>query len=147
MTAKRFTIKEFSTLDAMSSLDVICDNGIELPSSTACDLLNEQHETIQQLRKELNDCSCTIIQLQDKVDIREALLKQLEDENEQLKSENKGLQGKASSWKITASEQIMEQSELMKENEQLKQRIKVLEDTIDGLTGTIAHFDLDEVIE
>lgn len=35
---------------------------------------------------------------------------------------------------------------LEKENEQLKQRIKVLENTIDGLTGTIAHFDLDEVI-
>lgn len=35
---------------------------------------------------------------------------------------------------------------LQKENEQLKQRIKVLENTIDGLTGTIAHFDLDEVI-
>lgn len=44
MTEKRFTIKEFSTLDAMSSLDVICDEGIELPSSTACDLLNELYE-------------------------------------------------------------------------------------------------------
>ena len=35
---------------------------------------------------------------------------------------------------------------LSEENEQLKQRIEVLEDTIDGLTGTIAHFDLDEVM-
>ena len=32
------------------------------------------------------------------------------------------------------------------ENEQLKQRIKVLEDSVDGLAGTIAHFDLDEVM-
>ena len=32
---------------------------------------------------------------------------------------------------------------LEEENEQLKQRIKVLEDTVDGLAGTIAHFDLD----
>ena len=32
------------------------------------------------------------------------------------------------------------------ENEQLKQRIKVLEDSVDGLDGTIAHFDLDEVM-
>ncbi len=30
------------------------------------------------------------------------------------------------------------------ENKQLKQRVNVLEDTIDGLTGTIAHFDLEE---
>ena len=37
--------------------------------------------------------------------------------------------------------------ELFEENEQLKQRIKILEDTIDGLTGTIAHFDLDGVIK
>ena len=27
------------------------------------------------------------------------------------------------------------------ENKQLKQRIKVLEDSVDGLAGTIAHFD------
>lgn len=39
-----------------------------------------------------------------------------------------------------------ELNRLEEENEQLKQRIKVLEDTIDGLTGTIAHFDLDEVM-
>ena len=32
------------------------------------------------------------------------------------------------------------------ENKQLKQRIKVLEDSVDGLAGTIAHFDLDEVM-
>lgn len=37
-------------------------------------------------------------------------------------------------------------NDLSDENEQLKKRIKVLEDTIDGLTGTIAHFDLDEVM-
>lgn len=35
---------------------------------------------------------------------------------------------------------------LYNENEQLKQRIKVLEDSVDGLAGTIAHFDLDEVM-
>lgn len=53
MTKKRFTIKEFSTLDAMSSLDVICDKGIELPSSTACDLLNELHEENRRLKSQL----------------------------------------------------------------------------------------------
>lgn len=53
LTNKRFTIKEFSTLDAMSSLDVICDNGIELPSSTACDLLNELYEENKSLKRRL----------------------------------------------------------------------------------------------
>lgn len=35
---------------------------------------------------------------------------------------------------------------LEEENEQLKQRIKVLEDTVDGLTGTLAHLDLEEMM-
>ena len=78
MTKKRFTIKEFSTLDAMSSLDVICDKGIELPSSTACDLLNELNYENEQLKNklkffnELNKPYGTIIK-----------------ENEQLKQQNK----------------------------------------------------------
>jgi hypothetical protein len=55
MTEKRFTIKEFSTLDAMSSIDVICDEGIELPTSTACDLLNELHEENEQLKQQIKD--------------------------------------------------------------------------------------------
>ena len=37
-------------------------------------------------------------------------------------------------------------NEFADENEQLKQRIKVLEDTVDGLAGTIAHSDLGEVM-
>ena len=41
MTAKRFTLKES---DIYNRNDVIHDNGIELPQSTACDLLNELHE-------------------------------------------------------------------------------------------------------
>lgn len=63
MTTKRFTIKEFSTLDAMSSLDVICDNGIELPSSTACDLLNELHEENERLRKENEDLNWELLEI------------------------------------------------------------------------------------
>ena len=51
MTEKRFTINEFSTLDAMASIDVICDNGIELPSSTACDLLNKLNDENEQLKQ------------------------------------------------------------------------------------------------
>ena len=37
-------------------------------------------------------------------------------------------------------------NELDDENKKLKQRIEVLEDTVEGLTETIAHFDLDEVM-
>lgn len=51
---------------------------------------------------------------------------------------------------IEGKENLLEIAEyvdkLQYENEQLKQRIKVLEDTVDGLAGTIAHFDLDEVM-
>lgn len=39
-----------------------------------------------------------------------------------------------------------ENKELKEENERLKQRIKVLEDTVDGLAGAIAHSDLGEVM-
>lgn len=49
---------------------------------------------------------------------------------------------------IDGKENLLELAEyvdkLQEENEQLKQRIKILEDTVDGLAGTIAHFDLDE---
>lgn len=61
---KRFTIKEFSTLDAMSSLDVICDKGIELPSSTACDLLNELSEENEELKQQLQ----SILKLTNKIE-------------------------------------------------------------------------------
>ena len=54
MTEKRFTIKEFSTLDAMEAIDVICDNGIELPSSTACDLLNSLYDEKEELKNRLS---------------------------------------------------------------------------------------------
>ena len=54
MTEKRFTIKEFSTLDDMEAIDVICDNGIELPSSTACDLLNSLYDEKEELKNRLS---------------------------------------------------------------------------------------------
>lgn len=40
----------------------------------------------------------------------------------------------------------MKLNQLSDENEELKQRIKVLEDSVDGLVGTIAHFDLEEMM-
>lgn len=77
MTEKRFTIKEFSTLDVMSSLDVICDNGIELPSSTACDLLNELSDENEQLKSYTGEM--------------EDYLARLEEKNEQLKADKQAL--------------------------------------------------------
>ena len=47
---KRFTLKEFPILDDMASIDVICDKGIVLPNSTACDLLNDLSEEYEQLK-------------------------------------------------------------------------------------------------
>ena len=81
------------------------------------------------------------------------LLNQLNDENEQLKQQLSNVQilykstdDNLFACRKTNNESRECYSKLEKENEQLKQRIKVLEDTIDGLTGTIAHFDLDEVM-
>ncbi|MBR3141118.1 MAG: hypothetical protein IKF11_09705 [Methanobrevibacter sp.] len=81
------------------------------------------------------------------------LLNQLNDENEQLKQQLSNVQilYKSTDDNLFACRKTNNElrecySKLEKENEQLKQRIKVLEDTIDGLTGTIAHFDLDEVM-
>ena len=79
---KRFTIKEFSTLDAMASIDVICDEGIELPTSTACDLFNELSDENEQLKKELFEAKKSyLIETSDIVD--RALY--VEDEIEELR--------------------------------------------------------------
>lgn len=60
-------------------------------------------------------------------------------EIDKLKRENKKLNELCAKYGF-------EVGRLEEENEQLKQRIKVLEDSVDGLAGTIAHFDLDEVM-
>lgn len=64
------------------------------------------------------------------------LLNELNDENEKLKIFLKAVNEELDLANRDCD--ILEE-----ENEQLKQRIKVLEDTVDGLAGTIAHFDLD----
>ena len=54
MTDKRFTIKEIDNFSyGIKVTDVILDNdGIELPQSTVCDLLNNLHEENQALIKQ-----------------------------------------------------------------------------------------------
>ena len=94
MTDKRFTIKEIDNFSyGIKVTDVILDNdGIELSQFTVCDLLNEQHETIQKLNQQLRIFSDGL-----KAEIRETKevfedysesldeKKQLKEENEQLK--------------------------------------------------------------
>ena len=66
----------------MASIDVICDEGIELPTSTACDLLNELSDENEQLKKELFEAKKSyLIETSDIVD--RALY--VEDEIEELR--------------------------------------------------------------
>ena len=68
MAAKRFTLEE--NLDCYNYgiwvVDIIKDNGIELPQSTACDLLNKLTEENEELKKENNKLICIIKQLEAK---------------------------------------------------------------------------------
>lgn len=52
---KRFTIKEIDNFNyGIKVTDVIMDDGIELPQSTVCDLLNDLSTENDELRQELN---------------------------------------------------------------------------------------------
>ena len=73
MTAKRF--KEIYP-DIIRSNYCFTDNGEPIGDKEVCDLLNEQHETIQRLKQNIDELLS--------VDIEEELLK----ENEQLKQSN-----------------------------------------------------------
>ena len=54
MTNKQFTLEERDCYDyGIRAVDIIKDNGIELPQSTVCDLLNKLTEE-KQLLKEIN---------------------------------------------------------------------------------------------
>ena len=55
MTEKRFTLKEIDNFNyGIKVTDVIMDDGIELPQSTVCDLLNDLSTENDELRQELN---------------------------------------------------------------------------------------------
>lgn len=97
MPEKLFKLRD--AIDETIQCEEISGNGEWMTHGEIVDLLNEQHETIFQLRKELCDYNCTIRQLQDKIDVRNELLEQFEDENEQLKSKNKELKKKLEEYK------------------------------------------------
>ena len=119
MTEKRFKIADYPTdiEDTVTGEKYPCSSyGTHM--EIICDLLNALHEENKEYEQLINEMT----------DVKN----KYKEENEQLKSREHEL--------------ALEINALVDENEQLKQRIKVLEDTIDGLTGTIAHFDLDEMM-
>ena len=96
MAAKRFTLEE--NLDCYNYgiwvVDIIKDNGIELPQSTACDLLNkltEENEELNSIKKFADRNGICIF------NIDEAFRRCWQDnaklvkENEELKKENNKL--------------------------------------------------------
>ena len=97
--------------------------------------LNDENEQLKiQLKIHKTDALETLNDLERAYENNKKALRNIE----QLEGENKELRSDRDYWKTLAQS--------ADENEQLKQRIKVLEDTVDGLAGTIAHFDLDEVM-
>ena len=113
MTKKRFTLKES---DIYNRNDVIHDNGIEMPQSTVCDLLNslngenvklrarnkylamkiqrernihvKEHEKWEEeIQKENEQLKEALIELKEIGDYQEGRIKELNDENEHLESE------------------------------------------------------------
>lgn len=125
--------------------------------------LNEENEQLKNRLKqtihEINDYTCIIKQLQDKIDVKEALLKQYEDENEQLKSEYKVLHSQYQDLKkfvennfdehLTQKELNNQIIKLFNENEQLKQQIKDLQvknDSIEWLRNNTVWEQIPSII-
>lgn len=53
---KRFTIKQIDNFNhGIKVTDVIMDDGIELPQSTVCDLLNDLSKNNEHLKKQLQE--------------------------------------------------------------------------------------------
>ena len=86
MTKKRFTLKES---DIYNRNDVIHDNGIEMPQSTVCDLLNSLNEENVKLRAR-NKYLAMKIQRERNIHVKEheKWEEEIQKENEQLKHQN-----------------------------------------------------------
>lgn len=143
MTQKRFVYYEHKGADYIlenpnTDLDFIEMLGDCLDEKEIVNRLNGLYEENEQLKIQLKihktDALETLNDLERAYENNKKALRNIE----QLRGENKELRSDRDYWKTLAQS--------ADENEQLKQRIKVLEDTVDGLAGTIAHFDLDEVM-
>ena len=67
MIGKQFTLETRDCYNyGIWVVDIIKDNGIELPQSTACDLLNKLTEENEELKKENKKLICIIKQLEAK---------------------------------------------------------------------------------
>ena len=67
MAAKQFTLETRDCYNyGIWVVDIIKDNGIELPQSTVCDLLNKLTEENEELKKENKKLICIIKQLEAK---------------------------------------------------------------------------------
>ena len=65
MSSERFTIKPIDCFNYnIRVTDVIMDDGIELPQSTACMLLNNQNEDIHRLNQEVLSCHDTLVTIE-----------------------------------------------------------------------------------
>ena len=100
MTEKRFTVDYDLTAGTYCLHDNEKAKGVdgyiafmesEERANHLCDLLNEQHETIQQLKKGIEE-------LKEIGDYQANRIYELQEENEQLKKENKELRLGAKGW-------------------------------------------------
>ena len=116
MTAKRFMVDDAGTLIDMQTRDTFDY------VSDVCDLLNEQHETIERLKQNINELLS--------VDIEKELL----EENEQLRKDSTVL--------------ILANQDYRKENEQLKNICKNIINEVNkrGITVTMTD-DCKELLE
>lgn len=161
MTGKRFKVTDNTDNPFLCDWSVTdyADGGIvhhpmtsENMANVMCDLLNEQHETIERLNQQLRIFSDGL-----KAEIRETKevfedYSECVDEKKQLKEKNEQLRTALKELKEIGDYQSERINELSDENEQLKEEIKELkidniakDDAIDGLQSIMAHYDLEDL--
>lgn len=162
MTNKRFTIKEIDNFSyGIKVTDIILDkDGIELPQSTVCDLLNKLvkeneylHEYNTKLQKQ--PLLFDVQTIPNTMEIIEANT-QLEKENEELRKEKNDVEVKL----YSANENILMQMDyneiikqntkeiisLKQENKQLKQQVGELKKEIVELSNGEADWIMEEYL-
>lgn len=118
MTAKRFDWDFNGIWDFQSNSDEYLESSKEI-----CELLNEQHETIERLKQNINELLS--------VNVEEDLLK----ENEELKTKNNAY--------IQDIEVFKEENTHLKlENEQLKQENQRMTDKLNQLALEFLNYDM-----
>ena len=127
MIEKRFTLKEIDNFNyGIKVTDVIMDKGIELPQSTVCDLLNEQHEHIQVFKVSDGEMEDYLARLEEENEELKKLLecsrKEANDYCEDLMSKDEFIR----LYKLQRDDALEEIKQLKQKNENLKQTIEKL---------------------